>query len=242
MTHGNKSDIISQLRKDMLLWEGYKAPDAGGESIVQLGAVNAAFPNNTFPIGAIHEMLCPLPEQAAATCGFVAGILSALVQQGVCLWISASRKLFPPSLTVYQANPDHVIFIDVPREKDVLWVTEEALKCRGLGAVVSELREVSFAQSRRLQLAVESSGVTGFMLRTAAGKPGASTCAARWQITALPCVPEKGLPGIGFPRWQVELLKVRNGLPGKWELEWVVDKFIVIEKSAEIVEQHLKAG
>ena len=28
------------------------------------------------------------------------------------------------------------------------------------------------------------------------------------------------MPGISFPRWQVELLKIRNGKPGRWQLEW----------------------
>jgi protein ImuA len=28
------------------------------------------------------------------------------------------------------------------------------------------------------------------------------------------------MPGVGFPRWEVELLKVRNGEPGKWIIEW----------------------
>jgi protein ImuA len=35
----------------------------------------------------------------------------------------------------------------------------------GLAAVVAEIQELSFMTSRRLQLATEQSGVTGFMLR-----------------------------------------------------------------------------
>ena len=37
----------------------------------------------------------------------------------------------------------------------MLWVIEEALKCEGLAAVIGEIKELSFTQSRRLQLAVE---------------------------------------------------------------------------------------
>ena len=28
------------------------------------------------------------------------------------------------------------------------------------------------------------------------------------------------MPGVGMPRWKVELLKVRNGVPGEWIVEW----------------------
>ena len=236
---GIKKDIISQLRKDILLWEGFKPPEGDKAGSFGLGEIEAAFPNAVFPTGAIHEMLCPTPEQGAATGGFTAGLLAALMRQGgACLWIGASRKLFPPSLMAFDVEPDRVIFIDVQREKDVLWVMEEALKCGGLAAVIAEVREISFAQSRRLQLAVENSKVTGFLLRNDPRKPGASTCVARWQITSLPSAAEDGLPGIGFPRWQVELVKVRNGSPGSWKLEWADGHFIPVEEvNKEAVEE-----
>jgi protein ImuA len=28
------------------------------------------------------------------------------------------------------------------------------------------------------------------------------------------------MPGLGFPRWEVELLKVKNGNPEKWIIQW----------------------
>ena len=224
-----KQDIVSRLRKDILLWEGFKLPSAGMAGGLGLGSVESAFPNGIFPTGVIHEMLCPTPEQAAATSGFMGGLLASLMQQGgVCLWIGTSRKLFPPSLMIFDVEPDRMIFVDLQREKDVLWATEEALKCEGVAAVVAELREISFAQSRRLQLAVENSKVTGFILRNDPRKINTTTCVARWQITHLPSELEEKMPGVGFPRWQVELLKVRNGNPGSWKLEWVNGCFTVV--------------
>ncbi|WP_148233512.1 ImuA family protein [Pseudopedobacter saltans] len=98
---------------------------------------------------------------------------------------------------------------------------EEALKCKGLAAVVAELQELSFSQSRRLQLAVESSRVSGFVLRRDTRKINTTACVARWRISPQPSLLlEKGLPGVGFPQWQVELLKVKNGQPGSWNIAW----------------------
>jgi protein ImuA len=48
------------------------------------------------------------------------------------------------------------------------------------------------------------------------------------------------LPGIGFPRWQVELLKVRSGKPGSWQLEWVNGKFQPIASTASLLNQEHK--
>lgn len=224
--------MISQLRKDILLLEGFKPPTAGAVSVVELGPVEAAFPNNTFPTGTIHEFLGIETEQAAACTGFMAALLGKLMQnEGICVWISTSRKLFPPALKAFGIEPDRVIFVDLKREKDALWAIEEALKCEGLAAVIGELKEISFAQSRRLQLTVESSRVTGFILRTDAHKLNTTACTARWEINSLPSDPGSDIPGLGFPRWQVELLKVRNGHPGTWQIEWAEGRFMPVPQS-----------
>jgi protein ImuA len=232
-TSGDKKAIISRLQKDILQWEGFVPPEAGAAKGLGLGPVEAAFPNGVFPTGVIHEMLCPTREQQAATSGLLGGLLTVLMQQGEpCLWISKDRRLFPPGMDGFDVEPDRMIFIDVRTEKEVLWAMEEALKCEGLAAVVAEVREISFAQSRRLQLAVESSRVTGFLLRNDLRKLGTTTCVARWQVTPLPSVLEDGLPGVGYPRWQVDLLRVRNGSPGSWKLEWAANGFIPVEEIA----------
>jgi hypothetical protein len=44
---------------------------------------------------------------------------------------------------------------------------DQALRCSGVGAVIAPLRRVDERDSRRLQLAAESSGVSGFILRPA---------------------------------------------------------------------------
>jgi protein ImuA len=228
----SKKDIIARLQKDILQWQGFTPPATGRDKGIGLGPLEMAFPNDIFPIGNIHEMMCPTPEQAAATGGMLAGLMAILMKYGgACIWISTSRKLFPASLKSFNVEPEKIVFIDVAREKDALWVMEEALKCEGLAAVVAEIREISFPQSRRLQLAVESSKVTGFILRNHLCKPGTNTCVARWQISPLPSTVEDELPGIGFPCWQVELLRVRNGNPGSWKLAWIDSCFVPNENN-----------
>jgi protein ImuA len=234
-----KQDTINKLRKNILLLEGFKPPKTESAGTFGLGPVEAAFPNAVFPTGTIHEMVCPTPEQSAATSGFMSGILASLMKQGgACLWIGTSRKLFPASLATFDVEADRVIFVDLQREKDILWAMEEALKCEGIAAVIAELQDITFAQSRRLQLAVENSKVTGFLLRNDPRKVGTTTCVARWQVTSLPSELEDGLPGVGFPRWQVELLKVRNGNPGSWQLEWADGRFMAVEEKTSIYELH----
>jgi len=226
-----KQELINVLQKKLLQWEGYRPPALGAQSLVGLGPLEKAFPNGVLPISTVHEFVCANSEQAAASGGLVTGIIAQLMQHGgVCVWIGRARRLFAPSLASFGVAPHQVIFISLHKDKDTLWVMEEALKCPGITAVVGELGEMDFKQSRRFQLAVENSRVTGFVLRNAANKLSSTACAARWQVRSLPSTDLNGLPGLGFLRWQVDLLKVRNGQIGSWQLEWKENHFIPVEE------------
>lgn len=229
----NKADILS-LRQDILSLQGCRTPLYISEADVNLGPIRNAFPNSTFPIAAIHEFICYGAETIAATAGFISGILSTLVKNDrPCIWISKDKNIFPPALVHFGINPDRMIFIHPRKEIDLYWSMEEALRCNAIGAVISEVKEISFTASRRLQLAVEESRITGFIIRDRP-KTMATVSDARWQITSLPCETEICLPGLGFPKWQIELLKVRNGKPGKWEGVWSDGRLQLLPKYIQL--------
>jgi protein ImuA len=221
----DKSNILAQLQRDILPLQGLKKA-SGTPLKIGWGSIDQAFPNKSFPVGAIHEFISSVPADKAATSGFVAGIIAALMKNGgSCIWISASRTIFPPALRLFGIEPHHIIFVDLQKERDILWAMEESLKCPGLGAVVGELNDLSFTASRRLQLAVEQSSVTGFVLRHQPKNMNTNACVTRWKISSLPgMIPDK-LPGLGFANWNVELLKVRNGKPDVWQIGWEGGKF-----------------
>lgn len=221
-----KADIIARLQKEILPLQGYRPVLQRGEQDPGLALIGRAFPNGVFPTGAIHEFCCGAEEEEAATGGFIAGVLSALMKnKGSALWVSRSHRVFPPALGYFGLAPERVIFVHLRREKDLLWVTEEALKCGGLTAVVGEINEFSFMASRRFQLAVEESSVTGFVIRGRLRQLNTTASVSRWQISPLPSSMVDDLPGVGFPRWQADLVRVRNGRPASWQIEWRKGKF-----------------
>ena len=218
-----KPDIITQLKKDILALQGFR-PLVHSQQQIDLGTINHSFPHAQFPLGANHEFICNSKESLAASTGFIAGILSTLLQKGGAVaLISSSQIIFPPALVSFGIEPSQVIFIHL--QKEILWTLEEALKCEGLTAVVGEISSIDLTASRRLQLASEQSRVTGFLLRYPPKQLHTTACVCRWQIQSLKSETEDGLPGVGFPRWAIELLKVRNGKPGQWQLEWANGQF-----------------
>jgi len=221
-----KSDIINHLKREILPLEGLGAHRPGIAMGLDMVFMDEVFPQGHFPLGAVHELISEGAEAAASTAGFTAAVVSGLMKTGgPAVWIGHSPILFPPALKAFGIQPDQVIVIDLKKEKDILWAMEETLKCPVLSAVIGELPELSFTHSRRFQLAVEQSKTTGFILRSNPGTETPNACIARWNIKPLLSCPEDGLPGIGHPRWQIDLLKIRNGRPHSWIVEWVNGKF-----------------
>ncbi|NTS43136.1 Error-prone repair protein ImuA [Flavisolibacter sp. BT320] len=232
-----KQELLQGLRKQILLLEGFKETVVAEQT--KLGCINEAFPNKAFPFAALHEFFYYRPEEAAASSAFISGLLSSCVsKESSIVWVGSSQKIFPPALKWFGLSPHQVLFLNIKKERDVLWAIQEALKCSSLAAVVGELPEINLTTSRRFQLAIEETGVGCFMLR-AAPKNLLTTAVSRWQVQPLHSKVEEGFPGIGHPRWQVQLLKARNGKPGTWNIEWFggsfryVSKLAVIHKAAQ---------
>jgi len=235
-----KKDIIAGLRRELLSLQGFNDEQHNAVVDTALGKMKSAFPNHSFPISAVHEFIADVPD-AAATAGFIGIVLAALMNnKGAALWLSSRHSVFPPALQGIGIAPDKIIFIFLKNDKQIAWALEEALKCNGLSAVIGELKELSFTTSRRLQLAVEKSHVTGFILRYNSRQLQANACVSRWKIKPLSSELPGRLPGVGFPRWEVELLKIRNGHPGKWQIEFRGGRIRYINTSLTIALQQEK--
>jgi protein ImuA len=106
---------------------------------------------------------------------------------------------------------------------------EAALGSAGVACAIGETADVDLTAGRRLQLACEKRGATGFVIRRrpfgaqagkAAGRSDAGSAAAtRWTVASVPSEPLSGFPGLGPPRWRVDLERCRGGRPGSWILE-----------------------
>ena len=234
--NATKADIISRLKMDIFPLEGLRMSIKREVLETGLGIINNAFPQGRFPLGAIHEFISEGPESSSATAGFISALVSPLMKNGGAgIWIGNPRKIFPPALKQFGIEPSRIIFIDLQKEKDLLWTVEEALKCHGLAAVIADIPELSLTISRRFQLAVEQSQVTGFIHRSHARNLNTNASVSRWKIKPLPSESYEGLPGLGFPRWNIELLKIRNGKPGVWQMEWANQRFNHISKPVPFI-------
>ncbi len=229
--------MIARLRGEILLRQGLQKTPGRTDLDMGLGKICKAFPDQVFPLAAVHEFICASNEDKTASVGFIAGLLGTLMKRsGCCLWVAPSHSIFPPALLAFGIDPSRIIFTTFSKEKEQLWVMEEALKCDSLSAVVGDIRNLDFTASRRLQLAVETSKITGFLIRQTT-HINTTACVSRWRVSSASSSLPEGMPGLGFPRWKVDLLKIRSGKPGSWTLEWRNKKFKEVIQTPAVIHE-----
>lgn len=191
-------------------------------------AIDAALPQGGMALGALHELagVGSDEEDGAVAAAFLAGILARLAPERPVLWCSAAGDLYGPGLAACGLGPERLIVAQTQSDRTVLWAMEEGLRSAGLAAVVGEVEALPSAASRRLQLAAEVSGVTAFVLRrwrtgerAARQRTAPNAAVTRWRVTALPGTVAGDTPGIGRPRWRLELWRCRGGVPASWMVE-----------------------
>ncbi len=189
-----------------------------------IATVDSRLPGGGLARGSLHEIAGggngAIDGAAAAL--FAAGI--AARTRGKILWCIARPDLFEPALAQAGLRPDRVIYIEAGDDPTVLSCAEEGLRHGALGAVVAEVARLSMTASRRLQLAAEGTSTIGIALRrwrrqsdaTDFGQP--TSADTRWRVSVLPSAPLP-VPGVGRPRWLVELIRARAGESADFELE-----------------------
>ncbi|WP_426122781.1 ImuA family protein [Pararhizobium sp. PWRC1-1] len=210
-----REHVISDLRERIASLQGSSARKVG---CLPFGVpeIDAVLPGGGLAHGALHEF-------AGGGGGTVDGAAAALFAAGVAartkgkiVWCLTRPDLFFPAIAQAGLDPNRVIFVESDREEDVLASMEEALSYGGLGAVVAELVRLPMKASRRLQLAAEKKGTMGLVVRrwrrqTEAndfGQPTAST--TRWRVSVA-VSEDLPVPGVGRPRWLLELMRVKAG-------------------------------
>lgn len=208
------------------------AIEAGGRSEAQylpFGAplVDDALPGGGLPLGRWHEFAGEgmEAETSAAPAAFAALVAAPLARRGEAVWVMRRDDLWAPGLMGLGFPAERLIQVCARDEAETLSVMEDALATVGVAAVMGEVEDVDLTAGRRLQLACEKRGATGFVLRrrpyggAARRETSGSASATRWRIASAPSEPGAEEFGLGPPRWRVALERCRGGRTGEWLFE-----------------------
>lgn len=225
-----RSRRLAALRSEIAALERNIGAHARGDSdFLPFGAagIDSHLPDGGLPLGRWHEVAGEglEAETAAAPGAFTALMAAPLAWRGEVVWVFRRDDLWAPGLAGLGFPPERLIQVCVRTDAEVLAVMEDALAAQGVAAVIGEVETVDLTAGRRLQLACEQRGSTGFVVRRrpyggrAVRAPAGSAAATRWTVASAPSEPEAGGFGLGAPRFRVELARCRGGRTGTWIVE-----------------------
>lgn len=227
LSASHPSEQIAALRAQLAAGPARRAP------VLPFGVapIDSRLAEQGLDAHALHEIAPASPalcDDAAATL-FVAGLAARFAEQGATvLWAVTRFDLYAPGLDQSGLPPDRLLYSEAQGDDAVLALAEDGLRSGTLSAVVAEVTKISMTATRRLQLAADEGRTPMLLFRRwrrravcPLSEPSAAT--TRWRIRSAASEP-LGHAGIGRPRWDVELVRQRNGNPFSLIVEACDDK------------------
>jgi protein ImuA len=155
-----------------------------------VAAIDAVLPGGGLPRGCLHEIIAA--DAGGAAAAFAAVLLAGLAGNGdSVVWCRRGTgphgvNLYGPGLAAFGLDLRRLLVVRARRDTDVLWAMEEGLRGGAVAAVLGEGAAVPLIALRRLQLAAETGGTTGLLLRPFGAAASAALATTRWRVASAP--------------------------------------------------------
>jgi protein ImuA len=183
------------------------------------GPLDLALPGHGFLRGSLVEWLGDGPGCGAGMLALRAA-REACREGGALVVIDPQRHFYPPAAAAWGVDLQNTIVVRATQRKQGQWALDQALRCPHVAAVVAWPQQLDGRAFRRLQLAVETSGCLGLLVRPAAAQRESSWADVRLLISpvghALASDKRNNTahqepPALNW-RLKIELLRCRGGL------------------------------
>jgi protein ImuA len=193
--------LAAQLQSQVAQMEGLKTTTEQEVRSTGTPEFDALFPGGGLCAGSITEWLSPAPGAGVGTLALLAA-RGVLARGGMLVICDSQRLLYPPALAAVGIDLAQVIIVQAKDAADHCWAIDQALRSPAVALVYASLAELDDKTSRRFQLAAETSGAIGLLLRpaTARGQP----TWAEVQLAVTPLVSE------AERQWSVECARARG--------------------------------
>jgi protein ImuA len=128
------------------------------------GALDRLLPDGGVRRGSLVEWLQGGSGSGAATVALHYA-RQACREGGVLVVMDRFQQVYPPALAAWGLDLSRVVLVYPPNAREEIWGWDQALRCTAVAAVWGEVQQIDARAFRRLQLAVESSGGVGLLLR-----------------------------------------------------------------------------
>jgi protein ImuA len=180
-----------------------------GQALLPAGqtGVSAPLPEALLSAGTLTELISAADGAGAMTLALIAARRACGECQALVV-VDGQRSFYPPAAARLGVDLQHTLVVRPRTQQDLWGALELALRSTAVGAVLGWCDRLPALACRRLQLAAETGGAVGLLLRPHAALRTPSFAALRLSVVPLPSAD-------GSRRLQVEVLHRRGGKSGQ---------------------------
>jgi protein ImuA len=207
-----RTALVAALRRKLERHEGFRLPRDAQPLSTGVAPLDRLLPCQGLRPGSLAEYLTPTEGQGA-------GSLALLAARGACsdgralVVLDRQRQFYLLAAAGWGIDLARTLLLRPANKADELWALDQALRCRGVGAVWARCEQLPVRDFRRLQLAAESGGTLGLLVRPVRQRGCPTWAEVQWRIEAQP----------SRDSWRllVELVRAPAGSVGQSvQLEW----------------------
>ncbi len=182
--HSSPARDLAELRRRIARLEGRSRSGRGEAVSSGCEALDHLLPEGGFRRGTLIEWLSA-EAAGAATLALIAA--QRVCQQGGKLVVLDPRREFcPPAAVRLGIRSEQLLVVHAETTRDNHWAIDQALRSSAVAAVLAWPRKIDDRTFRRWQLAAESGGTLGLLLRPETARSEASWSDVRLAVESLP--------------------------------------------------------
>jgi hypothetical protein len=214
------------LQRKVERLEGLRSPTE--DRLISTGSppLDQLLPSGGLRRGSLVEYLSPGAGSGAGTLALAAA-REACRDVRALVVVDRNRTFYPPAAAAWGIDLSRTLVLHPADDDAELWALDQALRCPGVGAVFACCGALDVRDFRRLQLAAESGGTLGVLIRPSRLRGQPSWADVQWLVGQISNLPRVSRGSVHFARgelmhptplpWQlrVQLLRCRGGPAGQ---------------------------
>lgn len=213
------ASTIDQLRRQLVQTQ----VETSDRAVFSTGfaGLDALLPESGLVSGSVVEWMSNTPGERAASIALKCSI-GLLKNPGAFAVVDSDNSFHAASIShlgiplerllLIRPNAEQYRRSGEERRAETLWALEQLARCSGVCVVFAWIDRLSSTAQRRLQLAVEKSGVTVMLFRPGISAKQTSWSDLRFQVSASRFAPNSDDPGTLDSEICVRLLKCRHAV------------------------------
>ncbi|RMF36806.1 MAG: hypothetical protein D6753_18790 [Planctomycetota bacterium] len=205
--------LIHQLAREVRHLETAGRRQAGRVVSSGCPAMDRLLASHGYEPGSVVEYLRSGRACGATYFALAAAASAQAARDGYLVIVDRWRRLYPPQLLAHKIDLQRTIWVYPDSDRDAVWALDQALRTAAVSAVVAEVDGLDSRAARRLQLAAETGGGLGLLVRPAEVRRHPSWSEVQWLIRPDPTA--RGAVGMHRGRrLRAHLLRNRGGRSG----------------------------